>query len=108
MGWKREDSEPEGGSSQGTSSGWTFRSGGAGPRVVLSEDASKDGGNDNAQDHTADDDHDLLLYQRIRKESPQTSWGCLGLGERLGLWAELCGVQGYWRGAVMRAEGWRV
>lgn len=41
----------------------------------LPEDSPKGGGNDNAQDHTADDDHDFLLRQGGRKEKPQSAHG---------------------------------
>lgn len=49
---------------------------------LLSEDASKRGGDDNAQDHTADDDHDLLLQGRQggKEERPQTGQEAAGWG----------------------------
>ena len=62
------------GSSQGSPGGGPSRA----ERQVgwfLSKDAPEGGGDHDAQDHTADDDHDLLLHGRQREASESVEEG---------------------------------
>lgn len=76
--WDSSQGSPGGGPSRAEwQAGW-----------VLSEDAPKGGGDHNAQDHTADDDHDLLLHREAQRGLREHGSG--GPGGRLSLlWAEL-------------------
>ena len=84
MGWGGEGSSQKVAAARGPPGGGPSR---AEWRVgwFLPEDASEGGGNDDAQDHTADDDHDLLLHREARRGLSAE----VEPGGRLSLWAEL-------------------
>ena len=73
----------------------------------LSEDAPEGGGDHDAQNHTADDDHDLLLHGETQRSLREHGRGCReGGGASSEQSFEGWGAAG--ERALVRAEGWRV